>query len=890
MAFSCSMFKKYNTVRHCEALRSNPQHTQGDCFVRKAVLAMTLLFSCCAFSFAQSTGTIKGVVKDSLGHKMDFISVVVEEDQKYFTQTDTNGFFQIKVPAGKKITLVFSSLNTVTYRGTIQVGAGEIGVINVVVNEKVNTKGTVRITADRKDGTVSQVEVKNQQFIASVNESFESNLQFQGLGVSKTNELSSAYSVRGGNFDENLVYVNDFEVYRPFLIRSGQQEGLSFVNGNLVSNVKFTSGGFQAKYGDKMSSVLDVTYKKPKYFAGSAYASLLGFGGHLEGCDKSKRFTFLIGVRQRLSQYVLKSLETKGEYSPNFLDAQLYATYTTKNEKWAVELISNYSRNQFLFKPVNRETSFGLLTDVKKLTVYFDGQEADRYQTLMNGLSLNYFPNDNIKLKILGSYYMNREKEAYDILGEYFLSQVESDLGKDNFGEVLYSLGVGGLHDWARNTLNTDIGYVGTRGTWFKELKIARSELNWGLDYKREMIQDKISEWKRLDSAGHSLPYNFTTDFNTPVYQDSNVYFLSVKDGIGMDGFLRSKFDLNSNRISGFIQNSWRFGDSAKANITFNYGLRFSYWDVNKEFIITPRAQLSYKPKGKSDIVLTAAVGTYYQPPFYREMRNLDGQVNTSLRSQKSLHAIIGLNYAFKAWKRNFSFTTEVYYKYLWDLVPYKYDNILIRYLGTNSSKGYSAGLDLRLNGELVEGAESWISMSIMKTQEDIIGDKYTAYYDSTGRQWANTPRNADRIVDSATIYPGYIPRPTDQLVNFAMFFQDYIPRFKFIKVHLSMVFGVGLPFGPPGRDKYKDVLKLPAYKRVDIGFSGQLWNPNWAKQKNTFNQGLKGVWISLEVFNIFGITNTVSYLWVRDITNTQYAVPNYLSSRRINAKLVVNF
>ncbi len=855
-------------------------------FKKVIFFSISLLIS--AVAFAQ-TGTIKGVVKDSLGQKMEFISIVIEEDQKFSTTTDKNGAFELKVPANKKITLVFSSLNIVPYRGTIQVGTNEVGVINVTVNEKVNTKGVVNVIAERKDGTVSQVEVKNQQFIASVNESFESNLQFQGLGVSKTNELSSAYSVRGGNFDENLVYVNDFEVYRPFLIRSGQQEGLSFVNGNLVSNVKFTSGGFQAKYGDKMSSVLDVTYKRPQYFGGSFYASLLGFGGHLEGCDKSKRFTFLVGVRQRLSQYVLMSLETKGEYSPSFLDAQLYATYTTKNEKWAVELISNYSRNQFTFKPVNRETSFGLLTDVKKLTVYFDGQEADKYQTLMNGLSLSYLPTPNLKFKILGSYYLNREKEAYDILGEYFLSQVESDLGKDNFGEVLYSLGVGGLHDWARNTLNTDIGYVGTRGNWFKELKSTIStDLNWGLDYKREIIQDKLSEWKRLDSAGHSLPYNFTTDFNTPVYQDSNAYFLSIKDGIGMDGFLRSQFDLSSNRVSGFVQNSWRFGDSAKVN--FNIGVRFSYWDVNKEFIVTPRAQLSYKPKSKSDIVLTAAVGTYYQPPFYREMRNLDGQVNTNLRSQKSLHAIVGLNYAFKAWKRNFSFTTEVYYKYLWDLVPYKYDNILIRYLGTNSSKGYAAGIDFRLNGELVEGAESWISMSIMKTAEDIIGDKYTAYYDSTGKQWANTPRNAERIVDSATINPGYIPRPTDQRVNFAMFFQDYIPKFKFIKVHLSMVFGLGLPFGPPGRDKYKDVLTLPAYKRVDIGFSGQLWNPIWAKQKSKFNQGLKGVWLSMEVFNIFGITNTVSYLWVRDINNTQYAVPNYLSSRRINAKLVVNF
>ncbi len=854
---------------------------------RHFTFILSLLF-CSLFCSAQKTGIVKGDVKDSLGKAVDFVSVVVEEDQKFTALTDKNGLFELKVPADKKITLVFSSLNIQPYRGRLTIGENEIVTIHVTVQEKINTKQTVNIVGERKDGTTSTVEVKNQTFLASVNESFESNLQFQGLGVSKTNELSSAYSVRGGNFDENLVYVNDFEVYRPFLIRNGQQEGLSFVNGNLVGNVKFTSGGFQARYGDKMSSVLDVTYKRPKNFAGSIYGSLLGVGGHLEGCDKSKRFTFLVGVRQRLSQYVLKSLETKGEYSPNYLDAQLFATYTTKNEKFGLELISNYSRNRFVFKPVNRETTFGLLTDVKRLTIYFDGQESDQYQTLMNGVSLSYMPNDNLRFKLLGSHYMNREKEAYDILGEYYLSQVESDVGKENFGEVLYNLGVGGLHDWARNNLNTDIYYAGTRGSWFKDVKNSRSELSWGLDYKREAITDKLHEWKRLDSAGHSLSYNYTTDFNTPVVIDTNTYYMPVKTGIGIDGVLRSHFDLRSNRISGFVQNSWKMGDSAK--VTFNYGVRFSYWDVNKEFIITPRAQLSYKPNIKPDMVFTAAVGTYYQPPFYREMRNLDGKVNTNLRSQKSLHAVLGMNYAFKAWKRNFSFTTEVYYKYLWDLVPYKYDNVLIRYMGQNLSKGYATGIDLRLNGELVEGAESWISMSIMNTREDILGDKYTAYYDSTGKQIAYSQRNISRITDSAVIYPGYIPRPTDQLVNFAMFFQDYIPKFKFIKVHLSMVFGTGLPFGPPGRDKYKDVLKMPSYKRVDIGFSGQLWNPVWAKNKNRFNQGLKSVWLSLEVFNIFGITNTVSYLWVRDISNTQYAVPNYLSSRRINAKLVVNF
>lgn len=842
---------------------------------------LTALVCVSLIGFTQGVATVKGTVKDTSGRVYDGVFIAVQENAKFNTYSDTKGFFELKVPAGKKITLIFSSLNIETQKGELELSAGESININAIVTEKVNQLKDAVIKGERtQENGASTVDVKVQQQLPSVNEGIEAYLVYQ-LGVTKSNELSSNYSVRGGNFDENLVYVNDFEVYRPFLIRSGQQEGLSFVNTNLVSNVKFTSGGFQARYGDKMASVLDVTYKKPKKFGGSIYGSLLGFGGHLEGCDKKQRFTFLVGVRQRLSQYILNSLEEKGQYSPNFLDVQGYFTFQA-TEKLGIDYIVNYARNNYVFKPVNRETSFGLLTDVKKLTVYFDGQEADRYQSLMNGLALTYLPNDNLKIKFLGSHYMNREKEAYDILGEYYLSQVESDLGKSSFGDILYSLGVGGLQDWARNTLNTDVYYAGHRGSWFKK----GHNLQWGVDYKREVISDKISEWDRTDSAGYSIPYQYTSNFAN--YDSAGNLIPFTKLTVDVNRTLKSSFDLKSNRYSAFIQDSWKFGDSSRFNLT--YGLRFQFWDVNKEPVITPRVQFTYKPKGKADLVLNLAAGTYYQPPFYREMRDLNGKVNTNLRAQKSFHAVAGVTYAFKAWKRPFSFTTEVYYKYLWDMVPYEFDNVLIRYFGQNQSKGYAAGIDMRLNGELAEGLESWITMSVMSTQEDLIGDKYTAYYDSAGNELTNNSRNASLIVDSSTIYPGYIPRPTDQRVNFSMFFQDYIPKFPFIKVHLSLIFGTGLPFGPPDNNRYKDVLRIPPYRRVDIGFSGQLWNPKWAKKENKFNQGLKSVWASLEVFNIFGITNTVSYLWVSDIYGSRYAVPNYLTARRINAKVVFNF
>lgn len=838
-------------------------------------------------AFAQNFGTVKGTVRDSTTKGVEDVSVVVEEHQKYSAISGKNGAFELKVPAGEKLTLVFSSLNTFPVRKSIEVKSGETLTISQTVTLKVREITGTEIKSKRTNETdvPSQVEIKSQQFIVTPNESFEALLSAQGLGVSKTNELSSSYSVRGGSFDENLVYVNDFEIYRPYLVRSAQQEGLSFVNPDMVGNVKFSSGGFQAKYGDKMSSVLDVGYRRPDSLHGSFYASLLGLGGHLEGTDKKRRFTYSVGVRQRLSQYILKSQDTKGEYAPNFLDVQGFFTVLI-NEKLSMEVLTNYSRNRFYFKPVNRTTTFGLLTDVKNLTVYYDGQESDQYQTSTNGLSFIYNPNDNLRIKFLASYALDREKEAFDINGQYYLSEVQSDLGSANFGKTLYSLGTGGLQNWGRNTLNTDVFYGGTRGSWFKK----GHNLQWGLDYKHEIIHDHISEWDYLDSAGYGVPYNFSTDY-TKLDSNGNIVPYTKND-LQLNRVLKPEpVNLNSNRVSAFIQDTWKFGDSSK--FTLNYGVRFQYWDVNKEPIATPRVQFNYKPKGKADVVVTAATGLYYQPPFYREMRNdFTGQLNTSLKAQKSYHAVVGLNYSFKAWKRNFNFTTELYYKYMWDMVPYQYSDVLLQYLGNNSAKGYAYGIDLRLNGELAEGLESWISMSIMTAQQKIAGAQYTAYYDSAHTQIAYTQDNIPLIRDSASVRPGYFPRPTDQRVSFNMYFQDYIPKFRFIKVHINLVFATGLPFGPPndGTSFYNNKLRMPPYRRVDMGFSGQLWDPVWAKRQNRFNQGLKGVWLSLDVFNIFGITNTVSYLWVSDFSGSQYAVPNYLTSRRVNLKLIVNF
>ncbi|HWB63698.1 MAG TPA: carboxypeptidase-like regulatory domain-containing protein [Chitinophagales bacterium] len=860
--------------------------------LRKLILLFPVLMFCLATQ-AQSTGTIKGTVMDSTGTKLDGVAVVQYDNAKNTVYTDKNGFFLLNIPAGKKITIVFSSLNVYPIKRAFEVKDGETLTFKVVMRVNSHSLDSAVIKAKRNNEPApGELKIKSQQFIATPNESFESGLAAQALGVHQTNELSSSYSVRGGNFDENLVYVNDFEIYRPYLVRSAQQEGLSFINPDMVGSAKFSSGGFQAKYGDKMSSVLDVTYRMPDSLHGSFYASLLGFGGHIEGAvydkgslhlEDNQRFTYSIGVRQRLSQYILGSLDTKGEYNPNFLDVQGFFTFRL-SEKWGMEALTNYTRNQFNFVPANRTTTFGLLTDVKSLQVYYDGQEGDQYESSTNGLSLVYKPNDNLRIKFLGSYTLDREKEAYDIIGEYFLSEVQSDLGASNFGQALYGLGTGGIQNWGRNTLNIDVYYGGVRGSWFKK----GHNLQWGADYKREVVSDKISEWDRLDSAGYSLPYNFDVNYNN---LDSNGNIVPyTKNEVDVNRVLKTTFALKSDRVSGFVQDAWKFGDSSKFNLI--YGVRFEYWDVNKEPVITPRIQFSAKPKGKADIVITASTGLYYQPPFYREMRNdYTGVVNTSLKAQKSYHAVVGFNYSFKAWHRDFNFTAEAYYKYMWDLVPYTYSDVQIKYLGTNAAKGYAYGLDMRLNGELAKGAESWISMSLMHSAEILPGVYNTAYFDSAGNELPNSANYASKIADSTTTKTGYFPRPNDQLVTFNMFFQDYIPKFPFIKLHINLVFATGLPFGAPGAALYKDTYRMPFYRRVDMGFSGQLWDPSWAKrQKTKFNQGLKGVWLSLEVFNIFGITNTVSYLWIRDSYGDQYAVPNYLTSRRVNAKLIVNF
>lgn len=671
-------------------------------------------------------------------------------------------------------------------------------------------------------------------------------------GVSSANDLSSQYSVRGGNFDENMVYVNGIEVYRPFLIHSGQQEGLTFVNSDMVDNILFSAGGFEAKYGDKMSSVLDITYRTPKENKASINMSLLGGSAHFEGLTLNNKFSYIVGFRNKSNQYLLNAMDTKAEYKPNFSDLQTYLKYQIK-DNWTISFLANVSKNRYRMVPETRDTEFGNLNEALKLRIFFEGQESDKYNTYFGAFNTSFSPNLKTKINLTTSAFKTIESESFDILGEYWLYQLDNNLGSDDFGDIKFDRGVGKFINHARNNLEAIVINTSANGHYISN---ENTKWEWGFRIQKEDIEDHIKEWTLIDSAGFTLPH---PNDNIGGISDSN-------QTVGMTSYLKSDLTLSSLRKSGYIQLNKEAG-----NFTINAGSRFSTWSFNKEQLFSPRLNIAYIPLWEKDFVFRAATGIYYQSPFYKELRKLDGTLNLNIESQKSTHFVIGSDYLFYSWGRPFKLVTEVYYKKLENLIPYKVDNVSIQYLAENNSNGYATGIDLKINGEFVPGVESWASISVMQTMEDIEDD---FYIDSESGE---------------TIYPGFIPRPTDQRVNFSMFFQDYIPNNPNYKMHLSMMYGTGLPFGPPKSEKYQDILTMPDYRRVDIGFSAVIKAEN-KKSKIKFLNKLNSMWVSAEVFNLLDIDNTVSYLWVSDVSGRQYAVPNYLTPRQLNFKLIVSF
>ena len=784
----------------------------------------------------QAPVKINGYIHDETGSPVEDVNIVALLTPSGAISS-ASGYYQLSLPGKSEYTLQVSKIGFARKEFRIRMADyPEKSVIrfDMVIEKTVQNLSEAVIRPDKDPGAnLMRIDPKLIFVLPDPSGNFEGIIKKMS-GVSSTNELTSQYSVRGGNFDENLVYVNDIEIYRPFLIRSGQQEGLSFINPDMVASVLFSAGGFDARYGDKLSSVLDIRYRKPVNFAGSASASLMGGTAHVEGSSASRRFSYITGIRYKTNRYLLNSLETKGDYNPKFADIQTYLTYDLSPE-WEISFLGNVANNKYDFEPVDRETSFGTVNTALQLKIYFDGKERDEFTTYMGAATATYKPNDKLEMKWIASAFRTEEAESFDIQGQYALNELDKQLNSDSFADSILNLGVGTYLDHARNILRANVLSFDYKGSY----KAESHWLQWGARYQHSFFNDKIEEWTMLDSAGYSLPYSdslvnlYTTHFAT-----SNI---------------------SPNQVNGYIRDSWE-RDLPGGRLVVAGGLRATYTDINGEVLLSPRGSVSFMPAKTKDLQFRLSAGIYDQPGFFKEFRDLGGQFHSDVRAQKSLHLVGGTDYYFMSWNRPFKFTTELYYKYLWDLVPYEVDNVRIRYYGSNLAKGYAAGFDLKVNGEFVPGIDSWANLSIMKTQEDIAGD---------------------------TI--GFIDRPTDQRVNIGIFFQDYLPFDKSYTAHLNLLFGTGLPFGPPGNQAQKSALRVPPYRRVDIGFSKILIDRN-RKSQNKYLKHLNSLWLSLEVFNLLGINNTISHIWIRDISDRLYSVPNYLTGRRFNVKLQANF
>jgi len=821
--------------------------------------------------FSQDNAVLSGKVTDQENKPLELVNVAILGSTTGVA-TNHEGNYTLTVPAGREVVVDFSFIGFEPRRFKMTLRPGEIRELDVAMISRPTELKAVEIRDDQiRNYNYVRLDPKGAKLVPTLTGGIEAMLKTLP-GVSSGNELSSQYSVRGGNFDENLVYVNGIEIYRPFLIRSGQQEGLSFVNSTLVSGILFSAGGWDAKYGDKMSSVLDITYRKPDSAAASVQLSLLGAEGHIEGLSRNRKFTYLAGVRYKTNQYVLKSLETKGNYKPNFIDIQSVFAYDLTS-KIRLSALGYYSSNSYLLVPESRQTNFGTIEEAYRLTIYFDGQEVDKYRMGLGAFTVDYYPSDALRLKFIVSGFQTQESETFDVRGQYWIGRLENALGSEEFGNVVEVQGVGTFMEHARNYLDAGVINTEHKGIWFYK----RNILSWGLKYQHEEVSDRLSEWELVDSAGYVIP-------NPPTVIGG---ITDPKDPLELKNVVRTNISLSTNRLMGYLQNSWDLlGDGRDLSITA--GIRFHYWDYNGQFLVSPRVTIAYKPMWRREVIFRFSSGYYYQPPFYKELRDLEGNLNPDIRAQKSIHFVGGVDLHFLAWDRPFKFTTEAYYKYLDDLIPYYVDNVRIRYTAENSARGYATGIDFKVNGEFIKGTESWASLSFLKTSEDIIDDYYYDYYNESGIKIIPGYTPDQVAVDSIRYEPGYIPRPSDQRVSFALFFQDYLPLIPSFKANLTLVFGTGLPFGPPDSPRYKHTQRYPAYRRVDLGFSKLLIGENTRfKEKNPLRH-IDNAWLSLEVFNLFGINNTVSYIWVKDVNNRQYAVPNYLTPRLVNLKLIV--
>ncbi|MES2629983.1 MAG: carboxypeptidase-like regulatory domain-containing protein [Bacteroidota bacterium] len=836
--------------------------------MRAGQLFISLILFFVSVSLQAQQVELSGFVRDNDNKPVSFANIQVDGTGNG-TTSDDEGRYSLSLTKNTKYLLILSRPGYNTEKLSISVGSVNLTRSFVLT---ANDLGVVNVESQRT-GSMQRIDPKFTKFVPTPGGDFLNAVLSSQPGVSMRNELSSAYSVRGGSFDENVIYVNDIEIYRPFLVRAGQQEGLSFVNGDLVKNVNFSAGGFDAKYGDKMASVLDIQYRKPTEFGGSVTGGLMGGSAHLENVSKDGKTTYIAGIRYRSNSYILGSLDTKGDYRPRYTDFQTYITHKFSN-RFDIGILGNYSANRYNFVPQTRETNLGSIQEALKFTVYFDGQELSRYHTGMGAVDLNYHITNDFKLKLILSQFYTREREEFDIVGQYQLDEIERDFGSDDFGDVVRNLGVGGFLNHARNRLTADVKSANVKGY----LTVLNHYLQFGVGLQGEKFTDQLSEFTYIDSADYSAPNN--TGGNLMVNE-----------------VIRAKNQLTSYRATAYVQDAYNYVNDSYDEFRLNVGVRANYWSYNNQTVISPRMTASFVPNWnrqindsttiKKSLTLRFSTGLYYQPPFYREMRGFTGSLNPDIVAQKSTHFVLGADYGLRLWKRPFKLVGETYYKLYDKLIPYELENVRLRYYATNNAKGFARGADFKLNGEFVPGIESWVSVSFLQTQEDLIDDYYVNYFNQS-----NTliqPSTFDKVAtDSVRYTPGYIPRPTDQRLSFGMFFQDEMPGFKGFKVNLNLIYGTGLPYGPPSHDRYRDTLRTPSYKRVDIGFMKELITPQ--KPAKGLFKNFKEAFISLEVFNLLQIQNTINYQWIKDVTGSTYSVPNYLTGRRVNLKFIVRF
>lgn len=781
-----------------------------------------ILIYCSIVALGQSF-TLKGRVLDGNMSPIELATVSVLQQGKV-TMTNLKGEFSIQLHSADSVVVSFSMVGYKTKKRILRNPRGKQNLQIILYSD--NNIDEIQVKGQKIQTTQTQ-ELKNsdlKNINAASGNNVEKLVQMQA-GVTTHSELSSQYNVRGGAFDENSVYINNIEVYRPFLVRSGQQEGLSVINPNMVEKIDFSTGGFESRYGDKMSSVLNITYKRPTRFEASTEASLMG-GGIYVGYG-NKKLSWTNSIRYKTNRLLLGSLETNGEYRPNFLDYQTYLSYRP-NERWTIDLIGSINNNHYNFKPTNRETSFGTMENVKSFRIYFDGQEKDIFRTYFGSVALTRLFSKKTTLSLQASAFSTNERECYDIQGQYWLTQTETS----------ENLGVGTYFEHTRNYLKA---HVESFKMTFKH-QLYKHSIEIGATLKMEHIKNNSTEYEMRDSSGYSIPHT-----------GKDLYMIYS---------LRERNTINTNRFEVYAQDTWRFASTnGNTHFTLNYGIRLSHWNFNRETIVSPRLSLGIIPAFNENVTFRLATGLYYQAPFYKELRDTSTvnrittvNLNRNIRSQQSIHFIAGYDYRFKINNRPFRFTAEAYYKALQNLIPYSVNNVKVVYYGKNEASGHITGLDLKLYGEFVPGTDSWLSLSVMDTK--------------------------------MKLHEQIIPMPTDQRYSLNLFFTDYFPNTDKWKMSLSLSLADGLPFSAPHQEQYRASFRAPAYKRADIGMSYCLFDKTKQGKESLF----RNVWLGLECLNVFGINNVNSYYWVTDVTNQQYAVPNYLTGRMLNARLTVEF